>query len=486
MAGIKVDPPPVNMQIIDMKTGRPTRPFIEFMHRLWQRTGGEVDAIEDLDVTNSYPVFKPTSASDAEIGQPSFLEGQKGASEEQINEAIQNLSALVHAKAPQPDVLDAIESLRAVTLSDMAGLHSEIGELREHVESLITLVMIIERPGRAASDAVSNHVALPDPHSQYADQANTYTETEVDNLLDDKADKATTYTETEVDGLLNTKADKANTYTETEVDELTGSLAYPSTTLASSSDIPESVKTAIAAYPHIQGFRTGTGAALTFAQVVEEAAELGARLLTIQELEAGVAAGAGFAYDTEITWTSSPAGVGLVYGNLGKGNGTRVVLNTNTDTAAGGYAVSVVGQRQWADTQYADQATTYTETEVDGLLDAKAAISGQAFSGNISAPNLSGTNTGDQTLSEIGVGQTWQDVSGSRAQNTNYTNSTGKPIMVSIVVANGSTDSGAIIVDSVGVGAESNAGLVPSQFIVPNGSVYLINSAGILAWSELR
>jgi len=169
MAGIKVDPPPVNMQIIDMKTGRPTRPFIEFLHRIWKRTGGEVDAIEDLDVTNSYPVFKPTSASDAEIGQPSFLEGQKGASEEQINEAIQNLSALVHAKAPQPDVLDAIESLRAVTLSDMAGLHSEIGELREHVESLITLVMIIERPGRAASDAVSNHVALPDPHSQYAD-----------------------------------------------------------------------------------------------------------------------------------------------------------------------------------------------------------------------------------------------------------------------------------------------------------------------------
>jgi hypothetical protein len=32
-------------------------------------------------------------------------------------------------------------------------------------------------------------------------------------------------------------------------------------------------------------------------------------------------------------------------------------------------------------------------------VDAKANISGQAFSGNISAPNLSGTNTGDQDLS---------------------------------------------------------------------------------------
>jgi polyhydroxyalkanoate synthesis regulator phasin len=92
------------------------------MHRLWQRTGGEVDAIEDLDVTNIY------------------LEREKGASEEQINEAIQNLSALVHAKAPQPDVLDAIESLRAVTLSDMAGLRSEVGELREQVESIFPLV----------------------------------------------------------------------------------------------------------------------------------------------------------------------------------------------------------------------------------------------------------------------------------------------------------------------------------------------------------
>jgi len=80
----------------------------------------------------------------------------------------------------------------------------------------------------------------------------------------------------------------------------------------------------------------------------------------------------------------------------------------------------------------ADQDTTYTETEVDDLLDDKAAISGQTFSGDISASNLSGTNSGDQVLSEIGVGQTWQDVTSSRAKNTTYTNSTGKPIQVFI------------------------------------------------------
>jgi len=195
-------------------------------------------------------------------------------------------------------------------------------------------------------------------------------------------------TTAEIEQAVSDKADQATTYTETEVDELTGSLAYPNTTLASSSDISESLESPITAYPHIQGFRTGTGTALTFAQVVEEAAERGARLLTIQELEAGVAEGAGFQYNSEITWTSSPAGVGLVYGNLGDGDGTRVVLNTSTDTAAGGYAVSVIGQRQWTDTQYADKATTYTETEVDSLLDDKAAIAGQVFTGDIAAPKI--------------------------------------------------------------------------------------------------
>jgi hypothetical protein len=38
--------------------------------------------------------------------------------------------------------------------------------------------------------------------------------------------------------------------------------------------------------------------------------------------------------------------------------------------------------------QYADQATTYTETEVDSLLDDKAAIAGQTFTGDIAAPKI--------------------------------------------------------------------------------------------------
>ena len=134
----------------------------------------------------------------------------------------------------------------------------------------------------------------------------------------------------------------------------------------------------------------------------------------------------------------------------------------------------------------ANQATTYTETEVDGLLNAKAAISGQAFTGNISAPNLSGTNTGDQSLNEIGVGQTWQNVIASRVQNVNYTNTTGKPIMVFITIASGATDANAVQVDGISVGVESSAAGSQNTFIVPNGSVYIVNNAAVAIWSELR
>ena len=115
-------------------------------------------------------------------------------------------------------------------------------------------------------------------------------------------------------------------------------------------------------------------------------------------------------------------------------------------------------------------------------VDAKAAISGQAFSGNISAPNLSGTNTGNQTLNEIGVGQTWQEVTGSKVENTNYTNSTGKPIMIAVQGASSAVE---ITVDGVEV-AKLGTGNDTGAAIVPNLSVYYIECDDISNWAELR
>jgi len=94
----------------------------------------------------------------------------------------------------------------------------------------------------------------------------------------------------------------------------------------------------------------------------------------------------------------------------------------------------------------------------------------------------------------IGVGQTWQDVTGSRVAGTTYTNTTGKPIMVA-VYQNYSAVSGAIIslyingivVVSAQLQTVNNSGHVIG--IIPNNTTYaisIVGSGGIVKWSELR
>lgn len=94
----------------------------------------------------------------------------------------------------------------------------------------------------------------------------------------------------------------------------------------------------------------------------------------------------------------------------------------------------------------------------------------------------------------IGASQTWQDVSGSRATNTNYQNTTGKPIMVYIRAVQSSGN------DPVQVSSNASSwiecGLVGTSgswsglntFIVPDNWYYRVNSATatISEWTELR
>ena len=129
-----------------------------------------------------------------------------------------------------------------------------------------------------------------------------------------------------------------------------------------------------------------------------------------------------------------------------------------------------------------------------GLTVGNATDATNAINATTSTTQPAGTNTtaiattAFATNQDIGVGQTWQNVSGSRAQATNYTNSTGKPIMVNIytAVAGGS---GTVTVG--GAVAAYNAGTIYAynQFsvIVPNGFTYSCNSLTTgFVWTELR
>ena len=116
-------------------------------------------------------------------------------------------------------------------------------------------------------------------------------------------------------------------------------------------------------------------------------------------------------------------------------------------------------------------ANTYTKAETDNGLSFKA-------------------NTSD--LKEIGVGQTWQDVTASRVVGTTYTNTTGKPIVVNIdQQPNAGYTQLQFFINSVRVanlGANSTYSVFPNftGIIVPNGSTYSISGGALNKWMELR
>lgn len=91
----------------------------------------------------------------------------------------------------------------------------------------------------------------------------------------------------------------------------------------------------------------------------------------------------------------------------------------------------------------------------------------------------------------IGVGQSWVNVTSSRAAKTTYTNDTGKPILVLVSTYAIKTSGANFIVDGVVVSliGGSDAAIVrPLSVIVPAGSTYRIDDdiGTTRVWSELR
>ena len=118
------------------------------------------------------------------------------------------------------------------------------------------------------------------------------------------------------------------------------------------------------------------------------------------------------------------------------------------------------------------------------VIDSGMIGAGLTFSGGL----LSAT-----VQSGVGVGQTWQNVAGSRALSTTYTNSTGKPIMVNVEVSGGSAGAaGTLVVSGVTVSTYNEASLGGATMcaIVPDGATYSATMTGatpsIVTWSELR
>ena len=117
---------------------------------------------------------------------------------------------------------------------------------------------------------------------------------------------------------------------------------------------------------------------------------------------------------------------------------------------------------------------------------------------------INSTNIVDATIAQgdlataitpIGVGQTWQSVTGSRAIGTTYTNSTGRTIVV-IVSGTGGGANGlwAVTINSAVTyftpSTYTASVWTACEFIVPSGQTYILTNQGSNAtlqnWSELR
>jgi len=94
----------------------------------------------------------------------------------------------------------------------------------------------------------------------------------------------------------------------------------------------------------------------------------------------------------------------------------------------------------------------------------------------------------------LGFSQSWQNVTASRALGVTYTNSTGRPIYLSVYVTLNSSSQVNLLVDGVAMSSlnsPSSANLIQNgHLVIPPGSTYgaalQFGSGTLTRWTELR
>ena len=274
-----------------------------------------------------------------------------------------------------------------------------------------------------------------------ADLATTYTETEVDNLLDDKADQATTYTETEVDGLLDAKADQDDV-------DLLAPVDAPVFT-----GVPEA-----------------------------DTAALGTSTKQIATTEFVSQALAGIPITGTATFTNSTNNIALTgIGSIGLEVGD-VIQVTGTASNNKLFTVEVITDSGNVIVNSAHAGGTTSKSLVNETVSATVTL----LSKWVNAP--------------VGLGEGWVSLMAGRAKDIIYTNNTGRSLSVMVSVADVTNDDANITayVDDLQLSVSednpysdsASASRATVSFLVPNESTYEINfltdSDTLNTWVELR
>jgi hypothetical protein len=139
---------------------------------------------------------------------------------------------------------------------------------------------------------------------------------------------------------------------------------------------------------------------------------------------------------------------------------------------------------------YSTTARTSVAFRVVGYVDITQATAGTWVTAPSTVQGAGGNAA--RSMSSLGYGQTWQDVTGSRAFGTTYYNTTGKPIQMAVY--GNQTGSGIITVtcgSAVNITTAYNAATITNptfNFTVPVGTSYVVSAAAanLSTWWELR
>ena len=169
-------------------------------------------------------------------------------------------------------------------------------------------------------------------------------------------------------------------------------------------------------------------------------------------------------------------------------NAGGLFLNYNT----GLYTAMMGNSNSWV--WYVNNQTGDTYTKGTATIAGGSPAAGKV----LTATNNLGDATWQTPGGGFGVGQTWQ--SPTRVAGVTYTNNTGKPIMINIIIAgvyngqgqasisvDGVTQAGFLIWEHLGNNTNTNPSF-PLQTIVPHGSTYYLSiTKGVIqTWRELR
>lgn len=187
----------------------------------------------------------------------------------------------------------------------------------------------------------------------------------------------------------------------------------------------------------------------------------------------------------------------LTAANEADASAASAVLSANSAASSSAAATTVFNVNTTAYTRtLLDDTSASTARTTLGVTPAN--IGAAASGANADITSLTALTTLPTALTPIGSGQTWQNMTASRNLVSSYTNSSGRPISISVRVVNAAAGNFSASISVGGVVVGENFQYTPNAAgnnnstlfsIVPNGAVYGVTSFSnctLQVWAELR